>query len=63
MKLHMIMPNADKKNPQFIEVTSDNYQECFSLLSNSALFEFRSLDLDHPTSPEEESGRQKLSKN
>ena len=62
VKLHLIMPNADKKDPQFREVTSDNYQECFSLLRESALFEFGSFDLTHLISPDEESGRQELSK-
>ena len=62
VKLHLIIPNADKKDSQFREVTSDNYQECFSLLSDSALFEFGALDLTHPISPDEESGRQVLSK-
>ena len=58
MKLHLIMPNTDKKDPQFREVTTDNYLECFSLLRESALFEFGVIDLTHPMS-----GNQELSKN
>ena len=62
MKLHLIMPNAEKKDPQLREVTSDNCQECFSLLRESALFEFGAFDLPHPVPPDEESGRRELSK-
>ena len=61
VKLHLIMPNADKKDPQFREVTLDNYQECFSLLRESALFEFGAFDLSHPISLEEQD-RRELSK-
>ena len=62
VKLHLIMPNADKKDPQFREVTLDNYQECFSLLRESALFEFGAFDLSHPISLDEEQDRRELSK-
>ena len=62
MKLHLIMPNADKKDPQLREVTSDNYLECFSLLRESALFEFGAFDLTHPVPPDEESDRRELCK-
>ena len=46
LKLHLILPNAEKKNPVSREVTEDNYQECVSLLRDSALFDFESLK-DH----------------
>ena len=31
VKLHLIMPNAEKKSPVSREVTTVNYRECFSL--------------------------------
>ena len=45
LKLHLILPNAEKKNPSSREVTTNNYQECFSLMKESALFEFKELNL------------------
>ena len=45
VKLHLIMPNAEKKNPVSREVTTTNYRQCFSLVRESALFEFRALDI------------------
>ena len=47
VKLHLIMPNAEKKSPVSREVTTANYRECFTLITESALFEFRSLDIAH----------------
>lgn len=47
-RLHLVMPNAGRKDPLFREVTIDNYQECLSFLRESALFEFSALDLTHP---------------
>ena len=61
VKLHLIMPRADKEDSQLTEVTLDNYQECFPLLRKSALFEFGALDLIHSTPPDEETDRQELS--
>ena len=53
LKLHLILPNAAKKNPSSREVTTDNYQECFSLLKESALFEFGALNIGHMVADEE----------
>ena len=47
LKLHLIVPNAEKKSPVSREVTTVNYRECFSLISESALFEFGSLNIAH----------------
>ena len=47
LKLHLIMPNADKKCPVSREVTTINYRECFSLIKESALFEFRAFNIAH----------------
>ena len=47
LKLHLILPNAEKKSPVSREVTEDNYQECVSLLRESALFDFESLNITH----------------
>ena len=47
LKLHLIMPNADKKCPVSREVTTINYQECFSLIKESAMFEFRAFNIAH----------------
>ena len=47
IKLHLIMPNAEKKNPVSREVTTDNYRECFSLIRESALFEFGAFNITH----------------
>ena len=41
------MPNAEKKNPVSREVTTANYRECFSLIRESALFEFRAFNIVH----------------
>ena len=62
VKLHLIMPNADKKDPQLREVTFDNCQECFSLIRESALFEFGAFDLTHPIPADKESDKRELSK-
>ena len=62
VKLHLIAPNADKKDPMIREVTSDNCQECFSLLRESALFEFGALDLTHPIPLDQDSDRRELCK-
>ena len=45
LKLHLVLPNAEKKNPGSREVTTNNYQECFSLMKESALFEFGALNI------------------
>ena len=55
LKLHMIMPNADKKFPVSREVTTINYQECFSLIKESAMFEFRAFNIAHEIVTEETS--------
>ena len=62
VKLHLIMPNASKKDALIREVTTANHQECFSLLKESGLFEFRDLDLAHPVPPHEDSTKDELSK-
>ena len=43
LKLHLVLPNAEKKSVASREVTTDTYEECFTLISESALFEFQSL--------------------
>ena len=43
LKLHMVLPNAEKKSVASREVNTDNYKECFTLIRESALFEFQSL--------------------
>ena len=53
VKLHLIMPNAQKKSPVSREVTTANYRECFSLIRESALFEFAALQFMHDVSIEE----------
>ena len=45
LKLHLILPNAVKKDPRSREVTTDNFQECFSLMKETALFEFGALNI------------------
>ena len=45
LKLHLILPNAEKKSPVSQEVTTDNYHECFSVIRESALFEFGALSI------------------
>ena len=52
-KLHLIMPNAEKKSPVSREVTTANYRECFSLIRESALFEFATLQFMHDVGIEE----------
>ena len=47
------MPNAEKKSPVSREVTTDNYRECFSLIRESALFEFATLQFMHDVGIEE----------
>ena len=54
VKLHLIMPNADKKDPQFREVTLDNYEGFFTIIKESA------LDLTHSIPPNEETDREEL---
>ena len=51
-KLHLIMPNAEKKSPVSREVTTANYRECFSLIRESALFEFATLQFMHDVGEE-----------
>ena len=53
LKLHLILPNAAKKNPSSREVTTDNFQECFSLMKETALFEFGALRFGHMVADEE----------
>ena len=53
LKLHLVLPNAEKKNPGSREVTTNNYQECFSLMKESALFEFGALNIGHMVADEE----------
>ena len=53
VKLHLIMPNAEKKSPVSREVTTANYRECFSLIRESALFEFAALQFMHDVGIEE----------
>ena len=47
------MPNAEKKNPVSREVTTDNYRDCFSLIRESALFEFKAFHIAHGVFTEE----------
>ena len=57
VKLYLIMPNTEKKIPVAREVTINNYQECFSLFRDSALFEFGVFNIssdevnEKPTTP------------
>ena len=62
LKLHLILPNAEKKSPVSREVTEDNYQECVSLLRESALFDFESLNIAHDVLFEEATQQEKFSK-
>ena len=64
VKLHLIMPNTEqKKSPVSREViTDDNYQECFSLIRESALFEFGAFNIAHDDTGIEETIQQELSK-
>ena len=40
VKLHLIMPNAEKRTPVSRQITIDNYEEGFTLIRDSAVFEF-----------------------
>ena len=63
VKLHLIMPNAEKKSPVSREVTTVNYRECFSLIRESALFEFGAFNIAHDdTGKDEDTNQQELSK-
>ena len=62
LKLHLILPNAEKKKPSSREVATDNYQECFSLMKESALFEFGALNIGHDLIADEELIQQDLGK-
>ena len=62
VKLHLIMPNAEKKSPVSREVTTANYRECFSLIRGSALFEFGAFNIAHDDTGIEETIQQELSK-
>ena len=53
LKLHLVLPNAEKKSVASREVTTDNYEECFTLIRESALFEFQSLNIAHDAVSEE----------
>ena len=62
IKLHLILPNAEKKRPVTREVTEVNYQECASLLRESALFDFESLNIAHDVLFDLEAQQQEFSK-
>ena len=62
VKLHLIMPNAEKKSPVSREVTTANYRECFSLIRESALFEFGAFNIAHDDAGIEDTIQQELSK-
>ena len=64
VKLHLILPNAErKKNPVSREVTTANYRECFSLIRESALFEFGAFNIAHDDAADiEEITEEELSK-
>ena len=47
LKLHLVLPNAEKKSVVSRLVTTDNYEECFTLIRESALFEFQCLNIAH----------------
>ena len=55
LKLHLVLPNAEKKSVASREVTTHNYEECFTLIRESALFEFQSLNIAHHDAVSEES--------
>ena len=64
IKLHLIMGKAEKKNPVSREVTTTNYRECFSLIRESALFEFRAFNIAHDNADDiEETKIETFSKN
>ena len=63
VKLHLILPNAErKKSPVSREFTIDNYRECFSLIRESALFEFGAFNIAHDDAGIEETTELELSK-
>ena len=62
VKLHLIIPNAEKKSPVSREVTTANYRECFSLIRESALFEFGAFNIAHDIAGIEDTIQQELSK-
>lgn len=47
LKLLLVLPNVEAKCVAFKEVTTDNYKECFTLIRDSALFEFQSHNIAH----------------
>ena len=49
LKLHLVLPKIAASR----EVTTDNYEECFILIRESALFEFQSLCIAHDAVSEE----------
>ena len=62
LKLHLIMPNAERKqSPVSRDVTTANYRECFSLIRESALFEFAALNITHDDDGIGETVQQELS--
>ena len=64
VKLHLIMTNAEKKSVLYPcrEVTTANYRECFSLIRESALFEFGAFNIAHDDAGIEATIQQELSK-
>ena len=62
VKLHLLMPNAEKKSPVSREVTTANYRECFSLIRESAVFEFGAFNIAHDDAGIEDTIQQELSK-
>ena len=63
VKLHLILPNAErKKSPVSREVTTVNYRECFSLVKESDLFEFGAFNIAHDDADIEEITAEELSK-
>ena len=54
LKLHLVMPNAEKKSVASREVTTDNYEDSFTRIKESALFEFQSLNIAHHDAISEE---------
>ena len=62
VKLHLLMPNAEKKSPVSREVTTANYRECFSLIRESAVFEFGAFNIAHDNVGIEDTIQQEFSK-
>ena len=60
LKLHLVLPNAEKKSVESRQVTTDNYEECFTLIRESALFEFQSLNIVHHDAVSEEAAQPDL---